>query len=261
MSILDAIMVAAEISPVASAGTSSANPEDARERELREAVATLDLLPGFVSALGTRPDQQRANLVREVQQKTNEVTSLRQQLMTAVREKANLDLSLEALDRAAGSLSNEVVTNALVQITRIRTRLPAVREITLASSRGNPRINVSLHPMVLAGEDGQHYLCDRLHFAFPLDGGSVPEWATVTRSRQSPHPHVNSGGSTCWGQAETPLRQALERRDFVTVVTLIVGWASIYNRNSPYVHLRGNCGFPAVNLAPGWHPEIPVRPV
>jgi hypothetical protein len=253
--IIDAVLAA---SPLRTDANVLPNDSE-RERELREAVATLDLLPGFVRAVGVNPEPQRREIATQIAAGSSTITHLRTQLMDAVRAQTTLEASALALERSANALSIENISNALVQVNHIRTRLRPVREVALAGGGGQPAITVTLHPLVMRHRS-QRYLMDQLAFTIPLTGGHMqPHWLKIMAGNGSPHPHVSSTGNTCWGAAQVPLQQALERKDFAGAVMIIVGWASKYNASSPYTTLGAGCPFEICALAPGWHPELPVR--
>jgi hypothetical protein len=256
--IIDAALVAAEEHGLVREHTPSASAGD--ESALRDAVTTLDLLPGFVRAVGIDPLTQRREIEGQLTESTSNITRLRNQLMEAIRAQTALQARAQTLTAEAEALSVENIALALTQINRIRTRLRAVREITLVTGAGQPTISVTLHPLVMSYRR-RRYLLDQLAFTIPLasDQHAQPRWLKTTLHHGSPHPHVSSNGGTCWGQADAPLHQALRNKDFVAAVMLIVGWAGIYNPTSPYTPLNDGHSFEVCDLAPGWHPELPVR--
>lgn len=232
----------------------------ADQQTLRDAVATLDMLPGFVQAIGDRTRIRRQEAEQRLTAQTSTINTLRQQLMDAVRAKADTENEIESLNRAAETVSISRATEALAQVQRIRTRLRAVRHVGLIERGGHPYLDITLHPMVLA-HAGQHYLLDKLSFLLQLDADhAAPKWKTIDETGESPHPHVSAGnGNTCWGDAQVHVGTALERKDFVTMIAHVIGWASMYNDSSPYVRLGVSCPFPRTDLPTGWHPELPVN--
>jgi hypothetical protein len=57
-------------------------------------------------------------------------------------------------------------------------------------------------------------------------------------ARDGLHPHVNSSGKPCWGGASIPVADAWGRRDWESLVRLILTWATRYNHNSPHFPVR-----------------------
>jgi len=224
--------------------------------QLQDAILTLDLLPGFINAITARTSTQRHEITNRVANASNEVDRIRRQLTDAVRAKAQADAELEALESAENSLSMAHITTAITHINRIRQRIAAVRSVTLESNRGdNPRIAIELYPLVIR-HSGQNYLFDKLAFTLPLTGNPTPQWQNNTR--QAIHPHVSQGGNgnTCWGEAQPHITDAMNRKDYATLVMHIVGWATLYNVRSPYNQIEN---FPTTSLPPGWHPELTQR--
>jgi hypothetical protein len=68
------------------------------------------------------------------------------------------------------------------------------------------------------------------------------------------HPHINEeSGNICWGDAATGLADAWGRRDWVSMMYVICGWASRYNGDSPWrraevMHAEGF----ETGEGPGW---------
>jgi len=51
------------------------------------------------------------------------------------------------------------------------------------------------------------------------------------------HPHVNSSGTPCWGNAVTSITQARCKQDIAAILSLTYGLLTTYNPYSPYIKL------------------------
>lgn len=69
------------------------------------------------------------------------------------------------------------------------------------------------------------------------------------------HPHINSGGSICWGNFLGPLRLAIETANIPELLTLIFQHLSIYNTRSPF-H-RDHSFIPSLTTSTLIHGELP----
>jgi hypothetical protein len=114
-------------------------------------------------------------------------------------------------------------------------------------------ITVTFHPLVISSQR-RRYLIPSLILIIPLSPQpfQMPHWRRSAQSRQfeTPiHPHIADERHTCWGGAEVPIRQALERGEYLTVVILAAGWARSYTAND---HLCPINAFPRTRAAAGW---------
>lgn len=218
---------------------------------LAEAVQTADLVIPVMRALSETMAPRQAELEERVRAAELRAAEAREQMLSALQSKREAQAELEALRGSSGQVGAKLLERALVEVTRIRQNR-CVKQVRFTGG-SDPKIEVTLVPLVLRHGSGC-YLFDRMRFTMPLLTNGTPElaWEDVD---PSPHPHVSREGYTCWGDADQPLREAMRRREFSTVVRFVTGWASTYNHHSPYVPINQ---FPTTDLAPGWYPELEV---
>lgn len=251
---------------------SSARIKREKETELARNKATISELQGdiFVAAseiastkslLDSFSKAEQTEIVvraqREISRKAESsqalMTRRRTELVRNITIKAELEQALAGAERDASVLQKEAIAKSLLEITRIRSIGP-VRDVKLVGGR-TPAIEVTLHPVVMEYRSSK-YLIDGLVFKMNMTGNLNIKWKHFDQNRGgSPHPHVSTYGETCWGDAQTPLQQAIQRKEYSTAVRFITGWARVYNQHSPYQDITN---FTTTQLSTGWHPELPV---
>lgn len=184
-------------------------------------------------------------------EKTAQIAKVKNQIAV----KKDLISRAELLRREMAGYRGQQLIRALTELTRIRQNR-CVAMAKLKENKSSLWMDIVLHPIVME-HDRTRFLLDQLHFQIAVsDSNHIKiKWFWNKDDLQSPHPHVNSGGTTCWGEASSPIGDALSRNELSTAIRYITGWASQYNPASPYVRLlRSN--FPVTDLAKGWHPEL-----
>jgi hypothetical protein len=212
-------------------------------------------LDALVSVIGDESHALVVSRREELERARQEVASARQLTMDALRQRSEKQRELEQALRNQGALSTDRVLAALMEVYYMR-QLLAVHSVRVSNDGRVPSLKIALHPVVIR-HSGSNYLMDKLEFEMRLDGAASSNvtWTCVERHGESPHPHVSTGGSTCWGAAASPLDHALRDHDYSTAVTFICAWARLYNNASPYVSIQN---FPVTGLDPGFHPEVPL---
>jgi hypothetical protein len=222
-------------------------------RDKRQAETTVLALqavmtehPDAVPALQRRCQQQQ-----QIIASANEAADqTRQAILEALRSGQRLAAEAAALEAADGQISVATITRSVVEIMRIR-RIPAVRQVRLLSEADHSGvIEVRLHPLVMhSPNDRANHLLTDLCFIIPL-GATTPH---ELKWRGTGHPHAWEHGRICWGEADRPVAEALNRGDFASCVMFIVGWSRTYKPS--YRRLEQ---YPVTDLEIGFHPELPV---
>lgn len=64
--------------------------------------------------------------------------------------------------------------------------------------------------------------------AIRFDSGDGQRW----------HPHVSVTTNVCWGSAATPLAEAWARRDWESLIRIVLGWFTQYDRTDAYTRIH-----------------------
>lgn len=224
---------------------------------LRNQIETIELFSKIGDFATPRTGEIQARLEREIADSAASVDRLRDQLINALREQNDKTDEIEALKTADVTIDRNQAVEIFKHLITIR-KLTGVKSVEIVGST-DPSLKIIMNPFVLK-RGRNKYLFNNLGFKVKITNGKNlnMKWLYFEQISgeypHSPHPHVSTGGSTCWGQAGQHLNGAAERGDWTTVITLIMGWASKYNGGSPHVALSN---FPTTHLEPGWHPSLP----
>lgn len=157
--------------------------------------------------------------------------------------------------RIVEGLSDDIVGET---ISRVRTSLDianrindirTVRSASMEVSREGQLIRFHTHPYVMESS-GYRTLIDSMDI-------SIKTWVRSTNAvvfnNRVRHPHL-SGSTPCWGNAGPMIAEKIGDRDWESLVMIICGWITQYNRASPHYSIS-NCA--SSNPAPadattGW---------
>lgn len=212
----------------------------------------LQLLPQIAQVIHRSLPDRVAEIDSRLADTDRQLRDTQQRLVDLLATQRALRSERQLVEREQASLSQETVLRALRESARIAA-LPAVRSVSVAERNRAAQLRVQLHPVVVE-HDAHHYLCRHLVFNLPLADPNAESisWEDAPGTA-SPHPHISSAGSTCWGAAQQEVATALRGGELARAVVLISGWARLYNHSSPYTSLEH---FPLTELAPGFHPEL-----
>lgn len=198
-------------------------------------------------------------LEKELKKYQTKQTKEKTNIKNIFEKQKEIETRNELLQKEMAGYRGNQLFKSLTELERIRSN-SCVASARLEEGRGKLYLNIVLYPYVMKNKN-KRYLLGPLNFRLTLTSSNKfvsIKWIwdkNNPRSRYSPHPHVSASGTTCWGEAESPIRDAIKRNEFSTVIRYITGWASIYNSNSPYVYLNSQ-NFQETKLPVGWHPEI-----
>lgn len=228
--------------------------DDSRRHAFEQA---LSILPQLAHALDQRTPQRLAQIAQRQTTLEQDLVEAQRRVVALLDERRRLTQEKTALETEQQALDTELVVRAAREAVRI-AGLPTVRDVSLVGGAdgGEAALRVQLHPLVMA-HDGRRILLAPLTFRLPLARPRI-EGVAFERvpSQPSPHPHVSTALSICWGSGAGPIGTALAAGEFASAVMLIAQWARTYNFLSPYVSIDQFPSAPA-GLAAGYHQELP----
>jgi hypothetical protein len=221
---------------------------DGRLATVRQALA---LLPQITRLIERSMPDRVAEIDTRLDDTDRQIRETQQRLVDLMAAQRDLNAEKTLVEREQASLSQETVLRALRESARIAA-LPTVRQVGVIERNHAPHLRVLLHPVVVE-HSSRNYLCKHMAFTLPLANPSAESLAWEDApGTDSPHPHISTAGSTCWGAAHGEVSQALRAGELARAVVLISGWARLYNHSSPYTSLDH---FPITQLAASYHPE------
>lgn len=114
-----------------------------------------------------------------------------------------------------------------------------VERCEVVAEPGNVAVSLVTHPFGMH-YDGTGYLIPQHRININTLTASFDNGVRITpvTGDRCRHPHVTTDGRICWGQAGIPLADAWGRRDWESLIRIILGWYTRYNPNSPYQRLE-----------------------
>jgi len=218
-----------------------------RDEDFASKIREVESVIQFISSSAATANERRDRVQQEISAAADAERAARRGHIEAIRAHEEKKQTLQLVEEEAGLISKDEFATMVRDFSYIAAN-PAARNVTMTAG-SNPRLIVEPYPLVIE-HNGSKYLFENLKFSVHFRTMAIKFEDSVSMK----HPHVSTGNTICWGEAEVPVTQSRERRDFVGLTRLVTDYLTMYNSNSPYVEISS---FPAAptNASPGWQIE------
>lgn len=212
----------------------------ARDSGFAEKVEEVKFAVNLAHQSNTTIERAKRNLNLRVAQTKQSADQARTAHVQALRAVKEVELELNSFNESENTLDSETV-ESLIRDTRVISALEQIETVTITD---NGQLLIKPKPLVISYE-GDNYLLNDLSFVVSICD-LVVSWAGDRIS----HPHVDTNGTICWGDAHNPLRDMRRQGNLAATVKLVLDWMTFYNPDSPYFRLPDH--FQETDLPEGW---------
>lgn len=193
-----------------------------------------------VAAATRSLDENVSNLTERLRRREQELLDMHSTVASITRGVTDDQRQLSHLTEGLRGMALDAV-NMTSDLPEMLNNIRQIETAEVRTVRNNLVVSFTTYPFGMR-YDNRTLRIPRMTFNLNLLSMSFEQGITVEQGEPHDqyatrvcHPHVHpDGGRICWGNAGIPLADAWGRRDWHSLVRIMLGWVTQYNQHSPY---------------------------
>lgn len=225
----------------------------------------------FISNYLNTSNQSLARARDTVEILTTDINNQESIIAESLRRREEAYSLVRSLETDIVSVSINDAKSMFTIVDRVRDMRPVSSAEVTRTDSGQVVLSFVTHPFGMSYEDRTPVTIAPIEYVLNMSESSYSRGIKLRRAEGNTaryvHPHVASESSgrsnvnVCWGDAgRRPLPEAWARKDWITLIRIMLAWHTQYNNSSPYIYFRELQAYLPTAPRTGWLIPEEVQP-